>query len=105
MLQGYPYSVLWYAFFFVALQVYRSSLQTMDHIIIKTVNPKCRLYWCLIEFIDWRLQSVVLVFSTPLVTSAPLTFSLVDPPPFPFEVREYVRGGNGIRLCGEHLQE
>ncbi len=21
---------------------------------IKTPNPKCRLYWCLIEFIDWR---------------------------------------------------
>ncbi len=20
----------------------------------KTQNPKCRLYWCLIEFIDWR---------------------------------------------------
>ncbi len=21
---------------------------------INTPNPKCRLYWCLIEFIDWR---------------------------------------------------
>jgi hypothetical protein len=21
---------------------------------MKTENPKCRLYWCLIEFIDWR---------------------------------------------------
>ncbi len=20
----------------------------------RTPNPKCRLYWCLIEFIDWR---------------------------------------------------
>jgi hypothetical protein len=26
----------------------------MDQITIKTPNPKCRLYWCLIEFIDWR---------------------------------------------------
>jgi hypothetical protein len=27
---------------------------TMDQISIKTPNPKCRLYWCLIECIDWR---------------------------------------------------
>jgi hypothetical protein len=27
---------------------------SMDQINIKTPNPKCRLYWCLIEFIDWR---------------------------------------------------
>ncbi len=25
-----------------------------DQITITTPNPKCRLYWCLIEFIDWR---------------------------------------------------
>jgi hypothetical protein len=23
-------------------------------ITIKTPDPKCRLYWCLMEFIDWR---------------------------------------------------
>jgi hypothetical protein len=23
---------------------------------MKTPNPKCRLYWCLIEFIDWRFS-------------------------------------------------
>jgi hypothetical protein len=41
--------------------------------ISKIPNPKCRLYWCLIEFIDWRLerQSVMLVFSTPLVKYCP----------------------------------
>jgi hypothetical protein len=27
-------------------------LVSMDQIIIKTPKPKCRLYWCLIEFID-----------------------------------------------------
>jgi hypothetical protein len=27
---------------------------TMDQITIKTPNPKCRLCWCLIEFIDWK---------------------------------------------------
>jgi hypothetical protein len=26
----------------------------MDQISIKTPIPNCRLYWCLIEFIDWR---------------------------------------------------
>ncbi len=26
----------------------------MEHGTIKTQNPKCRLYWCLVEFIDWR---------------------------------------------------
>jgi hypothetical protein len=26
----------------------------MDEGTIKTPNPNCRLYWCLIEFIDWR---------------------------------------------------
>jgi hypothetical protein len=25
---------------------------------IKTQYPKCRLYWCLIEFIDWRYSHV-----------------------------------------------
>jgi len=50
---------------------------TMDQITIKTPNPKCRLYWCVIEFI-YRLaiQSVMLLFSTSL------TFSLVHLPPF-----------------------
>jgi hypothetical protein len=27
---------------------------TMEQISIKTPNPKCRIFWCLIEFIDWR---------------------------------------------------
>jgi hypothetical protein len=27
---------------------------TMDEITIKTPKPKCRLYWCSIEVIDWR---------------------------------------------------
>ena len=26
----------------------------IDQITLKTPNPECRLYWCLIEFIDWR---------------------------------------------------
>jgi hypothetical protein len=39
---------------------------SMDEWTIKTPYPKCRLYWCLIEFIDWR-YSLMMVFSTPLV--------------------------------------
>jgi hypothetical protein len=38
----------------------------MDQMTIKTSNSKCRLYMCLIEFIDWR-WSVMSVFSTSLV--------------------------------------
>ncbi len=33
---------------------------------IKTPNPKCRLYWCLIEFIDWR-YSLSCWFFRPLL--------------------------------------
>ncbi len=40
----------------------------MGHLSIKTPNPKCRLCWCLIELIySLEIQSVMLVFSTPLV--------------------------------------
>jgi hypothetical protein len=42
--------------------------EPMDQISIKTPTPICRLYWVLIEFIDWRyVESVMLVFSTALV--------------------------------------
>jgi hypothetical protein len=51
----------------------------MDQIIIKTPNPKCRLYWCLKEFI----QSVMLVFSTGFVKRCPsnLLPGYSPPPP------------------------
>ncbi len=38
---------------------------------IKTPNPKCRLYWCLIEFMDWRYRQS-LVFFDPSCELAPL---------------------------------
>ncbi len=46
----------------------------MDQITIKTPNPKCRLYWCLIEFIDWIYsQSQSCWYFRPLFwTVAPL---------------------------------
>ncbi len=32
------------------------TASSIDQITIRTFNPKCRLYWCLIEFIDWRYR-------------------------------------------------
>jgi hypothetical protein len=39
---------------------------------IKTPNPKCCLYWCLIEFIDWRYSQSCWYFRPLLWTVAPL---------------------------------
>jgi hypothetical protein len=49
----------------------------MGQITIKIPNPKYRLYWCLIEFVDWEYSQYVGIF---------------DP------------SCEGIRICGEHLQ-
>ncbi len=46
-------------------------------LISKTPNPKCRLCWCSIEFIDWRDSQSCLYFRPLLWNIAPLTFSLV----------------------------
>jgi hypothetical protein len=60
--------ILWNTYFRIAevdrweftTRSQRSSLPTlqcrllMDQITINKSNPKCHLYWCLIEFIDWR---------------------------------------------------
>jgi hypothetical protein len=32
----------------------QSAGQPMDQISVRTPNPKCRLYWCFLELIDWR---------------------------------------------------
>jgi hypothetical protein len=45
-----------------AAGLYTYSVQTMDQISIKTPNPKCRLFWCLIEFIDWRYSQSCGIF-------------------------------------------
>ena len=85
-----------------------SLLTIMDQISIKTPNPKCRLYWCLIEFIDWWRNSQSCWYFRPLLwTSAPLTFSLVDLHRIPMWISTagMCVQGEGIRLCGEHLQE
>ncbi len=52
----------------------------------KDTTTKCRLHWCLIEFIDWRHSQHVGIFYPVLWAIATLTFSLVhlpSTPPFP----------------------
>ncbi len=68
----------------------------MDEETIKAQNPKCRLYWCLIEFIGWRYKSVMLLFSIPL-NCCPSTFSLTSPtpPPLPKVNVHYIQ-----TMCG-----
>ncbi len=63
-----------------------STVSATTQITIKTPNPKCRLYWCLLEFIHiyWRFSQSSWYFKPLLWTSAPLTFSVVHlPTPFP----------------------
>ncbi len=78
----------------------------MDEETIKTQNPKCRLYWCLIEFIDWRYSQTCWYFRPFLWTVAPLrTFSLTSPtpPPLPKVNVQYSvwlwGGGGGMLSC------
>ncbi len=59
----------------------RESLEAMDEETIKTQNPICRLFWCLIVFIDWRYNQSCWYFRPLLWTVAPLPslFSLTSP--------------------------
>ncbi len=87
----------------------------MDEITIKTTNPKCRLYWCLIDFTDLRYsQSCWYLVTTPLVNncrsnlltgSPPLPPSLCEKVQFYVFIQCVTGGEGGIRLCGEHWQE
>ncbi len=64
-----------------------TSMESLSHgpNIYKTSNPLCRLYWCLINFIDWRYSQSCWYFRPLLWTFAPPTFSLIHllhlPPP------------------------
>jgi hypothetical protein len=71
--------------FFNTAKQNRLKCITCDHG-IKTPNPKCRLYWYIVKFIDWRYSQPCWYFRPLLRTSAPLTFSMVHlhPPPSPF---------------------
>jgi hypothetical protein len=108
-LQVYRLEIHWY---------FRPSLGTVAPIVertMKTTNPKCCLYWCLIEFTRvyrLKIQSVMLVFSTPLVYCCPSTFSLTPPRPSQSKRTVYTYrhcvavgrvGVGGVEMCCEHI--
>jgi hypothetical protein len=80
----------------------------MDEGTIKAPNPKCRLYWCLKEFIDWRYNQACWYFWPVLWISAPLP-SLWPPPPLPHFPKVNLQhiqcvavwggGWGGVELC------
>jgi hypothetical protein len=53
----------------------------IDQITIKTPNPKCRLYWGLLGFIDWRYTVSHVGIFDPSSKLARSTFFPVPPPP------------------------
>ncbi len=77
----------------------------------KNTKTKCRIYWGLIEFIDWRYShscwhfrpSFVNCCPSNLLSSSPFT----SPPPLPCVKVQYIQtvcgwegvGGGGVELC------
>jgi hypothetical protein len=56
----------------------------MGQILIQTLNPKCRLYWFLIEFIDWRYSHVgIFDPSCELAPLLPSDWFTYPAPPLP----------------------
>ncbi len=51
--------------------------RVLCYLYYKDTKTKCRLYWCIIEFIDWRYSQSCWYFRPSLVNTAPVTFSLV----------------------------
>ncbi len=63
-----PHHLLILSFLFILYQLLQTALSN-GQITRRTPNPKCRLLWCLIEFIDWRYSQScrpLLWTSTPL---------------------------------------
>ena len=78
--------------------------QSMGQISIKTPNPKCRLYWCLIEFIDWRYSQSCRYFRPSFANCWPSNIlSGKSLPPFQSQSTEQTVcgwGGEGdVELC------
>ncbi len=64
-------------------------------------NPKCRLYWCLVEFIDWRYSQACWYFD-PAVRTITATYNLLSgspPPTLPLPKVTLGGGGGGVELC------
>jgi hypothetical protein len=52
----------------------------------KDTNTKCRLYWCLIEFLDWRYSQSCWYFRPSFVNYCPSNLLSGSPPPLPVHV-------------------
>jgi hypothetical protein len=89
-------------------------VSTMHELInYKDTRPKCRLYWCLIEFIDWRYSQSCWYFWPSFVTYCPFcellppfSCSLPTSPPSQSQSILYTDsvwlgwgGGGGVELC------
>ncbi len=82
----------------------------MDKITIKTANPKCRLNWSLIEFIDRRYSVSCWYFRPSFVNCCPpnlLSGSRSPPPLFPLWISKCTvyRGGGGGYQTDKHLAQ
>ncbi len=75
-----------YILYVVGLILHQSCPCTMDQITLKTPNHKCRLYWCLIEFRDWRYSQSCWFFFRSSCELAPFYLLSSSPPLPPFDV-------------------
>jgi hypothetical protein len=80
----------------------------------KDTTTKCRLYWCLIEFIDWRYSQSCWYFRPRFVNYCPPNLLSGSPPPLPPSQSEYsaythsewLRGGGRgevLSCVGDHI--
>ncbi len=78
---------------------HRSLIWIMDEGTIKTQNCKCRLYWCLIECIDWRYSQTCWYFR-PLLWTVVLLPARRPPPPLPPSLSKRTVCTDIVRLWG-----
>ncbi len=75
-------------------------------------TTKCRIYWCLIEFIDWRYSHSCWYFRTSFVNNCPSNLLSGSPPPPKVKV-QYIQtvcgwegvgpGGALLSCAGDHI--
>jgi hypothetical protein len=78
----------------------RRRYSPMDKLTIKTPNPKCRLYWCLIEFIDWRYRQSCRYFRPSFVNWCHSNLFSDLPYPSPPLPKVKVQYTDSVRLWG-----
>jgi hypothetical protein len=78
----------------------RSSAIRKDEGAVKTPNPKCHPYWCLIEFIDWRYSNSHVGISDPSCKLLPLYLLPDLPHPYPPSQSRHTVYTEIVRLRG-----